>query len=99
MRQRSAWHSVIFVGILSASLAACGGEIVGIGNSGNRIVATDLLGQVAEALAENPETPQVTNATLARIYTAILGRATQGDPEAALIVLEVAREQRREDEG
>lgn len=98
MRRRAHWRGCILVGVLSASVAACGGEVVGIGNSGNRIVEGGVLGEVAEALAENPGTPRVTDEVLAQIYSAILGRATQGDPEAALIVLQVAREQRQEQE-
>ena len=97
-RRLVAWRSTLVVGVLSASVAACGGEIVGIGNSGNRIAAAGLLEDVAFALAENPGTPQVTDEALAEIFRAILGRATSGDPEAALILLHVAKQQRGDDE-
>ena len=98
MRQLVVWRRCIFVGVLSASLAACGGEVVGIGNSGNRIAEGGVLEEVAEALAGHPGTPEVTDEMLAQIFSSILGRATQGDAEAALIVLRVAEEQRQEDE-
>ena len=94
------WRSRVFVAVLTTSVVACGGEIVGIGNGGNRIFeGVCVLGEVTEALAEHPGTPQITDEMLSQIFSAILERATQGDPEAALIVLQVAREQRREDEG
>jgi hypothetical protein len=98
-RHWTTWRSCVFLVILTTSVVACGGEIVGIGNGGNRIFEGGVLGEVTEALAEHPGTPQVTDAMLSQIFSAILGRATQGDPEAALIVLQVAREQRQEDEG
>ena len=82
-RKLVAWRKCLFVGALGASVAACGGEIVGIGNVGNRIAAAGVLEEVASGLAENPGTPQVTDEVLAEIFSAILGRATQGDPEAA----------------
>jgi hypothetical protein len=98
-RHWTTWRSCVFLVILTTSVVACGGEIVGIGNGGNRIFQGGVLGEVTEALAEHPGTPQVTDEMLSQIFSAILGRATQGDPEAALIVLQVAREQRQEDEG
>ncbi len=97
-RKVAAWQRFLLVGALGSSLAACGGEIVGIGNSGNRIAAGGLLEEVAEALAENPGTPRVTDEMLVEIFSAILGRASRGDPEAARIILQVAEEQRAEDE-
>ena len=98
-RKVAAWQRFLLVGALGSSLAACGGEIVGIGNSGNRIAAGGLLEEVAEALAENhPGTPRVTDEMLVEIFSAILGRASRGDPEAARIVLQVAEQQRAEDE-
>ncbi len=97
-RKVAAWQRFLLLGALGSSLAACGGEIVGIGNSGNRIAAGGLLEEVAEALAENPGTPRVTDEMLVEIFSAILGRASRGDPEAARIVLQVAEQQRAEDE-
>jgi hypothetical protein len=96
-KRSKAWWHWIGLGMLSASVAGCGGEIVGIGNGGNRIGqgATE---EVAEALAKHPGTPRVTDAELTRIFAAIFERATDGDPEAALIVLRVAEEQREADE-
>jgi hypothetical protein len=86
------------VGAIGAFVLACGGEIVGVGNSGNRIVAGGTLEEVAEALAENPATPEVTDEVISEIFAAILARANRGEPEAALIVLQVAEQQRRDDD-
>ena len=97
-RKLATWRHTLLVGVSSALAAACGGEIVGIGNGGNRIGTGGMLEEVADALAESSETPRVTDEVLSEIYTAILGRATQGDPEAALIVLQVAQQQREADE-
>lgn len=87
-------------GVLSFMILACGGgrtAVVGLGNSDNRIVEGGLLDEVAEALAEAPSTPQVSDEMLAEIFSAMLARARQGDPETALIVLQVAEEQRKDD--
>ena len=97
-RKVAAWQRFLLLGALGSSLAACGGEIVEIGHSGNRIAPGGLLEEVAEALAENPGTPRVTDEMLVEIFSAILGRASRGDPEAARIVLQVAEQQRAEDE-
>ena len=83
MNRLASLHRCILVGALGACVAACGGEIVGLGNTGNRIVVGDALEEVAELLAENPETPQVTDQMLGEVFSAILGRATEGDPAAA----------------
>lgn len=94
-------HATVAGGLALVVLGCGGGRtaVVGLGNSDNRIVEGGMLEEVAEALAEHPGTPQVTDEMLARIFSAILGRATQGDPEAALIVLQVAEEQRDGSEG
>ena len=82
----------------AVAILGCGGgdtAIVGLGNSGNRIVENGMLEEVAGALAEHPATPVVTDQMVAEIFPAILHRANAGDPEAALIVLLVAEEQRK----
>jgi len=99
MRQRWRWHDCVVIGVLGVSIVACGGEVVGIGNSANRIGGGDVLKDVAHALAEQPATPTITDEMLAQIFSAILGRAAQGDAEAALVVLKVALEQRQTDDG
>ena len=85
--------------LLAAILAlGCGGgrtAVIGVGNSSNRIIEGGLLEEVADALAAIPGTPEVTDAVLAEVYGSILDRAKEGDPEAALVVLFVAEEQRR----
>jgi hypothetical protein len=98
---RNGRHNAFFAGVVGAigALAlACGGEIVGVGNSGNRIQLGGTIEEVAEALAESSSTPEVTDAVISEIYAAILARANRGDPEAAMIILQVAEQQRREAE-
>ena len=87
-------------GLLLAMLAlggvACGGSdgsFVGIGNSGNRVYDNDLE-ELAEQLHDWPDVPQVSERDLVRIYTALLQRAREGDPQAARVVLGLAEFQR-----
>ena len=81
---------------------ACGGgrtAVVGVGNSGNRIVDEDGIAEaIAEALANNESIPPITDETLGEVFGAIVAHAKAGDPKAALIVLRTAEEQREEDE-
>lgn len=79
----------------------CGGgdtAIVGLGNSDNRIVCDEVAEDVAKALLANPTTPQVSDALIGEIYSSIVAKAREGDPQAAFIVLMLAHEQRNEDE-
>ena len=94
----SHWKNLVLVGTLGASVVACGGEVVGIGNSGIRIGSGGVLEEVAVVLAQSSGTPEVTDALVAEIFSAIVDRAKDGDPKAALIVLSVAQEQRKADE-
>ncbi len=89
----------LMVGTAVAALGCGGGRtaVIGLGNSGNRIVENGLLEEVADALAEHPGTPEVTDEMLVEIFPAILRRASAGDPEAALVVFLVAEEQRKEE--
>ena len=83
----------------------CGGggagqaAVVGFGNIGNRLSGDDISEELAEALAESEGVPAVSDDTLAAIFGAIVTRARNGDPEAALIVLRTAEAQREEDAG
>ena len=81
--------------IAIATLGCGGGEtaIVGLGNSGNRIVCDEIGQVVAEALAVHAATPRVSDDLIAEIFSSIVARAREGDPRAALIVLMLAKEQ------
>lgn len=81
---------------LSLGLLACGGEIVGVGNSGNRL-GSPPYEEVAEMLAKLEATPAVDDAMIERIFTAIAGRAERGEPEAALMILQLASKQREKE--
>jgi hypothetical protein len=85
--------------ILTASaITACGGfgdrSISGLGNGGSRIYANPILDQIVDVLAGSPAVPKVSDETLLTSYTALERRAREGDPEAVLIVFQVAERQR-----
>lgn len=90
-----AW--VIVTAALLLMVNACGGgrtAVIGFGNSGNRILEEwDLADELAMSLADHPQTPRISDDTLAEIFDAILERARSGDAESALIVLRVAERQ------
>ena len=99
---RAGWWSRGLAGVFCLAVLGCGGgktAVIGLGNSDNRIAAGSVLDEVADALAEHPHTPMITDEMLAEIFAGILSRANEGDPEAALIVLQVAEEQRDAGEG
>jgi len=75
--------------------ASCGGEIVGVGNSGNRLAGESLAEEVAEAIARHEGAPAVSDELLGQAFDAIAQHARQGDAEAALIVFRVAERQRK----
>lgn len=81
------------VAMLAVSVLACGGEIAGIGNSGNHFFV-DELDQLADDLHRWPDVPQVADQDLVRIYQALVQRAREGDPQAARVVLVLAERQR-----
>jgi hypothetical protein len=94
------WHSTLAgTAVVLALFTACGSEtmISGIGNSGNRIGATGLLEELAEELARNEQTPQVSDDELAQAFAAIRDRALEGDPTSAFLLLRVAAHQRETD--
>lgn len=87
---------VLVLAGLAVVTASCGrSTVVGIGNSANRIVENGLLEEVAAALVRQPSIPPVTDEQLVEVFDAIVARADDGDPEAALIVFLVAEEQRK----
>ena len=92
MRKRTAWAWLPLLAALGG--AGCGGEVVGIGNSGNRIGAVGVLEEVAVLLAESPATPMVSDALVEEVFEAIAERATEGDTNAALVLLSVGQLQR-----
>lgn len=96
---RRSWR-IGWAAVACAAALACGAggsSVLGIGNSGNRF-GWDLPEELADALAAQPGTPEIDDATLAEVFDAILARARSGDAESALIVLRVAERQRAPDE-
>ncbi len=76
----------------------CGGEVVGIGNGGNRFMLDEVADQLAESLAEHPATPEVSDDLVREIYAKVEERARGGDLRASLVVLELAAHQREKQE-
>jgi hypothetical protein len=85
--------------ILTSAGCTGGGETVvsGIGNSGN-VIGTNVSDQLAEELAQSPAIPPVSDDDLLAAWNAIRDKARSGDPDATLVVLRVAAEQREEKE-
>ena len=84
--------------LLLAALGCTGGGetvISGLGNS-NNLIGFDVLGRVADELAESPAIPAVSDDDLRAAFSAIRENALKGDPDAALVLLLVAGEQREE---
>lgn len=85
-----------------AGIGCSGGgrtAVIGFANGGNTLGAGDISDELADTLAGNEATPRVTDKMIADIFAAILKGAREGDPEAALIVLKVAEEQREAEDG
>jgi hypothetical protein len=91
--------AVTAVWILATAGCTGGGETVisGIGNGGN-VIGTSTADQLAEELAESPAIPPVSDDDLLAAWNAIRDKARTGDPDATLVVLRVAAEQREERE-
>jgi len=82
-------------------LLGCGGgetAIVGIGNSGNRQGPRDLAKEIADAFDDAGGVPEIDDAVIRELYDRVIEQARAGDPQAILIVLELAKEQREDDE-
>lgn len=81
------------------ALLACGGgktAVVGIGNSGNRIVDDARLEELADLFVEVGGAAEVSDALLGDVFQTFVERAKSGDTDAALVVLAVAARQREE---
>ena len=99
MSKRTLGLAALLLAAACTASIGCGGEVIGIGNSGNHIGTVGVLEDVAAALAASPATPQVTDAMISEVFEAIAERATAGDAEAALVVLSVARLQQEAKDG
>jgi hypothetical protein len=85
------------VGLVSC-WGAGDGFVAGIGNGGTRIYANPVLDEVVDALAADPELPTITDEMLLAGFDAIRRHAAEGDPQAVLILYQVAERQRVEAE-
>jgi hypothetical protein len=101
-RSRTGIGSVAaWAGLAALGLIGCtgGGESVisGLGNSGNRIGTAALWDSLADVLAENGATPAVSDEDIQLVFGAIRRHALEGELDAALVLLELAEEQREEE--
>ena len=94
--------SLCLTSALAVEAVGCSGggrtAVIGFGNRDNNLGGGAIAEQLAEALAESEGQPEVTNEMIAEIFGAILKHAREGNPEAALIVLKIAEEQREAEE-
>ena len=82
--------------VLVPGLSGCGiGDtmVSGLANSNNSIY-TDPGQELADVLGRHPEVPPVTDEMLVAGFDAIRRRASEGDPQAVLILYRVADRQR-----
>jgi hypothetical protein len=97
-------RTLALVGLVGATAARLsqalerGGNIIimGAGNSGNRFDTPSASDELADLLAQWPGITPVTEEELAATFEALRRRAMEGDPEAALVLIKVAREQQRQ---
>lgn len=83
------------------ALAGCGiggGRDNVVNGDHNLLVSDDTVDRLAARLAELASTPRVSDDELAALYRTVREGAAAGDLRAALVILEVARQQRQADE-
>ena len=68
--------------------------MTGVGNGGNKFFVDGVNDELAEQLANHEAIPQVTDEMLVTAFRSIAARASEGDPEASLILFRVADQQR-----
>lgn len=87
--------------VLAGAGLGCGNgskSVLGVGNGGNRFMLDEIADELAEALAEHPATPKVSNALVLEIYEQVVEQARDGDLRASLVILELAAYQREPEE-
>ncbi len=90
---------VVLAALALTTTCTGGGETVisGLWNSDNYIGGESMLERIAEELGKSEVTPKVSDDDLSRLYGTIRQRALDGDLEAALVLLKLAAEQRKEE--
>ena len=83
----------ILLATLTVGLATSGNEVGCIGNG--VVYASPTRDQLAALLVSTRSAPDVSDATLRAIHEAISRKASAGDLDAALVVLQVAALQRK----
>ena len=84
----------IWIAMLTVSMATSGSAVSGFGNGGNRVYADPTRDELAELLVSTGSAPAVSDEELRAIHEAISRRAAAGELDAALVVLQVAAQQR-----
>ena len=78
-------------------MIGCGGGenvVSGLFNDGNQIGSAALWASVAEELAAHDATPAVTDEDIERLYGVVRRHALEGELDAALVLLKLAKQQR-----
>lgn len=87
----------VWIAMFTVAMATSGSAVGGFGNGGNRVYADPTRDELAELLVSTRSAPAVSDDTLREIHDAIRRRASAGDLDAALVVLQVAALQREGD--
>lgn len=91
------WVAAALFAVVAVGAAACSegnASVAGLGNDGTRIYANQILDEVVDVLADSPQVPKVSDEMLVQGFESIRSRASEGDPEAVLILFQVAERQR-----
>ena len=84
----------VWVAMFTVAMATSGSAVSGFGNGGNRVYADPTRDELAELLVSTRAAPDVSDEALREIHEAIRRRATAGELDAALVLLQVAALQR-----
>ena len=85
----------VWVAMFTVSMATSGTAVSGFNNVNNRVYADPTRDELAELLVSTKSAPDVSDEALRAIHEAISRRASAGDLDAALVVLQVATLQRK----
>jgi len=84
----------LLLAMFTVAMSTSGSAVSGFGNGGNHIYADPTRDRLAELLVTTDTAPVVSDEVLAGIYDALERKATGGDLDAALVMLQVAALQR-----
>ncbi len=88
---------LLFLGTVAMVTSSRGSLISGFVNSAIDIHSSASAGELAQLAVELDAAPEISDRTIRAIVESVLERAKQGDPQAALVALEIAERQRDAD--